>query len=151
MSIESAMPSNHLILCVPFILPPSVFPSIRVFSNESVLHIRWPKLQSFPASGSFLMSQFFTSGGQSIGASALSSVLPVNIQGWFPLALTGLISLLSKGLLIKESSQAPQFESINSLVLSFLYGPSLMSVHDYWENPSFDYTDLCKQSYVSTF
>ena len=56
------------------------------------------RLQSFPASGSFQMSQFFTSGGQSIGASALASVLPMNIQDWFPLGLTGLISLLSKGL-----------------------------------------------------
>ena len=77
-SIKSVMPSDHLILCVPF-------PSY---------------LQSFPASGSFLMSRLFTSGGQRIGASASASasVLPMNIQGWFPLELTGLISLQSKGL-----------------------------------------------------
>ena len=75
MSIESVMPSDHLILCRPLLLP-SIFPSIRVFSNESVVHIR----------------------GQSTGGSASASVLPMNIRGWFPLELTGLISLLSMGL-----------------------------------------------------
>ena len=74
MSIESVMPSNHLILCRPLL--PSIFPSIRVFSNESVLRIRWP----------------------SIGASASASVLPVNIQDWFPVGLTGWISFQSKEL-----------------------------------------------------
>ena len=74
MSIESVMPSNHLILCRPLLFPPSVFPSIRVFSNE------W----------------LFTSGGQNIGAAA--SVLPVNIQDWIPLGVNGLITWLSKGL-----------------------------------------------------
>ena len=91
-------------------------------------------LQSFPASGSFQMGQFFSSDGQSIGTSA--SVLPMNIQGWFPLGLTGLISLLSQGL--SESSPAPQLERINSLVLNFLYCPTLTSMHDYWKNHSFD-------------
>ena len=76
MPIESVMRSNHLILCHLLLLLPSIF----------------------PASGSFPMSQFFASGGQSIGASASASVLPMYIQGWFPLGLTGLISLLSKGL-----------------------------------------------------
>ena len=76
MSIEAAMPSNHLILCRPFLLLPSIFPSIRVFSNESALQI----------------------GGQSIGASASASVFPMSIQGLFPLELIGLISLQSKGL-----------------------------------------------------
>ena len=76
MSIESVMPSNHPILCCPLLLLPSVFASIRVFSK----------------------SQLFASGGQSIGTSASASVLPMNIQGWYPLGLTGLISLLSKGL-----------------------------------------------------
>ena len=80
---------------------------------------------SFPASESFSMSRLFTSGGQSIGASASASVLPVNIQDWFPLALTDLISLLSKD--SEESSPAPQLESINS-VLSLLYDPTLTSV-----------------------
>ena len=99
--------------------------------------------QSFSASESFPVSQFFTSGGQSIGASASTSVLPMNIQSWFPLGLTGLISLLSKGL-SRVSSPIPQFKSINSLVLSFLYGPTFTSIHDYWKNHSFDYTDLCQ-------
>ena len=76
MPIESMMPSSHLILCRPLLILPSSFPSIR----------------SFP------VSWLFTSSGQSIGASALASVLPMNIQGWFPLGLTGLISMLSKGL-----------------------------------------------------
>ena len=75
-------------------------------------------LQSFPAWGSFPVSWLFTSGGQSIGASAPASVLPVNIQDWFPLGLTSLISLLSKGL--SQSSPAPQFKSIDSLALSLL-------------------------------
>ena len=78
MSIELVMPSNHLILCHPSLLPPSIFPSIRVFSNESVIPIRWPK--------------------QSIGVSASASVLPMNIQGWFHLGCTGWVSLQSKGL-----------------------------------------------------
>ena len=91
-------------------------------------------LQSFPASGSFPMSQFFASGDQSIGASASASVLPMNIQDWFP--LTGLISLESKGL--SKIFSKPQFESINSLVFSLLYGPALTSIHDYWKNHSFD-------------
>ena len=75
MSIESVMPSRHLILCRPLLLLPSIFPRIRVFSSE-----------------------FFTSGGQRIGVSASASVLPMNIQDWFPLRLTGWISLQSKGL-----------------------------------------------------
>ena len=93
-------------------------------------------LQSFPASGSFQMSQFFSSGSQSIGVSASASVLPMNIQDWYPLGWTGLISLLSKG--ISRIFSTPQFKSINSSALSFLYGPSLTSIHDYWKNHSFD-------------
>ena len=94
-------------------------------------------LQSFPASGSFPMSSLFASGGQSIGASASALVPPMNIQYWFPLELTGLISLQSKG--SHESSLAPQFESINSSMLSLLYGPALTTIHDYWKNHRFDY------------
>ena len=93
-------------------------------------------LQPFPASGSFPMSQFFTLGGQSIGASASASVLPMNIQDWFPLGLTGLTSLQSKGL-SQESSPTPQFKNFNSSALSFLYGPILTPIHDYWKNHSF--------------
>ena len=86
---------------------------------------------SFPASGSFLISWLFTSGSQSIGAS--TSVLPVNIQGWFPLGLTGLTARDSQ-----ESSPTPQLESINSLVLSLAYSPTLISIHDDWKNHSFE-------------
>ena len=93
-------------------------------------------LQSFPASESFQMSQLFAWGGQSIGVSALASVLPVNIQNWSPLGWTGWIFLQSKD--SQESSPTPQFKSINSLVLSFLYSPTLTFIHDYWKNHSLD-------------
>ena len=90
--------------------------------------------QSFPASGSFQMSQLSASGGQSIGVWASTSVLPVNTQDWSPLGWTGWISLQSKGL----SRVPPQFKSINSLALSFLHSPTLTSIHDYWKNHSLD-------------
>ena len=92
--------------------------------------------QSFPASESFPMSQLFTSSGQSTGVSASTSVLPMNTQDWSPLGWTGWISLKPKGL--QESSPTPQFKSISSLVFSFLYGPTLTSIHDYWKNHSLD-------------
>ena len=90
-----------------------------------------PALNAFPASGSFPVSQLFTSGGQSIGVSASTSVLPMNTQDWSPLRWTGWISLQSKGL--QESSPTPQFKSVNSSVLSFLYSPTLPSIHDHWK------------------
>ena len=93
--------------------------------------------QSFPASGSFLMSWLFTSGGPTIGASVSTSVLPMNIQGWFPLELTGLISLHSKGLSRVFSNTTVQKHQFFSL----LYGPTLTSVHD-WKNHNFDYMDF---------
>ena len=114
--IESVMPSNCFILCCPLLLLPSVFPSIKIFS----------------------MSWLFASGGQSIGASASASVLPMNSQDWFPLGLTSLISLLSKGL-----SRVFSSTSIISLAPSLLYG---LYVQGYWKNHSFDYTSLCQQS-----
>ena len=83
------------------------------------------------------------------GASASASVLPVNIQDWFPLGLTGLMSLLFKW--FQESSPAPQFQSTNYSALSLFYGSALISLHDYWKNHSFDYTDYCWQSDVSAF
>ena len=92
-------------------------------------------LQSFPASGSFPMSQFFTSGGQSIGASASASVLPMNIQDWSP---NGLVGSACSPRDSQESSPTPQFKSISSSLLSFLYSPTLTSIHDYWKNHSFD-------------
>ena len=127
MPIESVMLSNHLILCHPLLFC----------------------LQSFPASGSFPMNRLFTSGGQSIGASASASVLPANIQGGFPLVLNGLISLQSKD--SQESFPAPQVKGISSSVLSLFYCPALTSVHDNHKNHSFDNTDLYWQSNVSAF
>ena len=97
-------------------------------------------LQSFPASGSFPMSWLFASSGQHIGASALASVLPMNIQSWFSLELT------ESPRDSQESSPAPQFESICSLVLSLLYGPALTSLYGYWKSHSFDYTELCQKN-----
>ena len=119
MYIETMMPSNHLILCHSPLLLPSIFLSIRVFS----------------------MSQFFASSGQSIGASASATDLPVNIQGWFPLGLTGLI-------LLRDSQE---YSPVSVFRHSLLYGPLLTSIHDYWKNHSFDCTDLCWQIDVSAF
>ena len=93
--------------------------------------------QSLPASGSFPMSQLFTSGGQSIGVSALASVLPMNTQDWSPLEWTGWISLRSKGL-SRVFSPTPQFKSIDSSVLSFLHSPTLTSIYDHWKNHTLD-------------
>ena len=174
MSIESVMPSNHLILYCPLLLLPSIF----------------------PPSESFPVSLLFTSGGQSIGASASASVLSMNNQGWFPLGLISLISLLSKGLSSVFSSTTiwehqffsaqPSFGERNGNPLQYsclenpedgaawwaaiygvaqsqtrlrwlsssssnlLYGPALTFIHDYWKNHSFDYTDLCwqKDTYI---
>ena len=127
MSIELVMPSNHLILCHPLLLLPSIFPSIRVFSNESVLPIRWPKYWSF----SFNIS-------------------PSN-------EYSGLISFRMDWLDLRsprdsqDSSPTPQFKSISSLVLSFLCSPTLTSLQDYWKSHSFYQMDLCWQSNVSAF
>ena len=104
-------------------------------SSSSVVPFSF-HLQFFPASGSLQMSQLFTSGGQRIGVSASASVLAMNIQRWFTLGLTGLTSLQSTELLRVFSSTAVQ--SINSSALSFLYSPTLTSIHDYWKNHSFD-------------
>ena len=100
---------------------PTISSSVTPFSSHR---------QSFPPSGSFPMSWLFSSGGQSTGASSSASVLPMNIQSWVPLRLTGLISLLSKGL--SKSSLAPQFKSMSSLAICLPYGPTLTSIHDYW-------------------
>ena len=87
--------------------------------------------QSFPASGSFPMSKLFRLSGQSIGASASASVLPVSIQGWFSLGLTSLICLQARD--SQEFSPTPQLKSINASALSLLYGSAFTSVHDYWK------------------
>ena len=115
MSIESVMPSNHLILCHPFLLLSSIFPSIRVF---------------------FPVSHLFTSHDQSIGASTSASVLSMNIQDWSPLGLIGLISLSPRD--SQGSSPTPQFKSINYLALSLLHSSTLTSIYDYWKNHSLD-------------
>ena len=127
MSIESVMPSNHLILCHLPLLLPSIFPRIRVFSNESVLHIRWPKYWSF----SFNISP----------SSEYSGLISLRIDCFDLLAVQGTL----------KSSPTPQVKSIYSSALSFLYSPTLTSIHDYWKNHSFDETDLCWQSNVSAF
>ena len=93
-------------------------------------------LLSFPTAGSFPRSQLFASGSRSIEALASASVPPMNIQDWFPLGWTGLFSLYPR--VSQESSPTAQFKSINSLVLSFIYSPTLTSTHDYWKNKSFD-------------
>ena len=116
MSVESVMPSDHLILCHPLLLPPSVFPNIRVFSNESVFHIRWPKYWSF---------NFSTS-----SSSEYSELISFRID-WLDL-----LSVSPRD--YQESSPTPQFKSVNSSVLSFLYSPTLTSIHDYWKNHSLD-------------
>ena len=97
--------------------------------------------QSFPALGSFQMSQLFTSGGQSVGVPASTSVLPMNTQDWSPLGWTGWLSLQSKGLsrvFSNTAVQKRQFFEILYKALSFLYSPTLTSIHDYWKNHSFD-------------
>ena len=114
MSIESVRPSNHLILCCPLLLLPSVFPSIMVFSQELVLCIRWPKYWSF-----------------SYGISPSNEY-----SGLISFRIDGMISLLSKGL-------SSLLQHYNSKVLSLLYDPALTSIHDYCKNQSFDYADLC--------
>ena len=119
MSIKLVMPINHLILRHPLLLP-SVFPSIRVFSNESAVRIRWPKYWNF---------SFSTS-----PSTEYSGLISLSID-WFAL-------LEVKGTL-KESSPTPQFKSISSLALSFLYSPTLTSIRDYWKNHSFDWMDRC--------
>ena len=119
-SIHSVIPFKHLILCRPLLLLPSIFP------------------------GSFPTSQLFASGGQSIGVSASASVLPMNIQYWFPLGWTGWISLQSKGLSrVFSNTTVQQFKNINSSVLSFLNSPNLTAIHDYWKNHS-----LAKRTFV---
>ena len=105
---------------------PTIALSIALFSS-------CPQL--FPASGYFPMSWLLVSGGQSIGASALASILSVNIQDWFPSGLTASILQFKDS---QESSPASQFKSINSSELSLLYGPIFTSIHDYWKNHSFD-------------
>ena len=123
-SFELVMLSNYLILCCPTLLLPSIFPSIRIFSNELAFCIRWPKYWRF------------------------SIILSMNIQGRFPLVLYGRIACYPRD--SQEYSPAP-FKSISSSILSFLYGPTLTTIPDYWKDHSFDYMDLSWQSDVFAF
>ena len=119
MSIESVMPSSHLILCRPLLLLSSIFLTIRVFFNESILHIRWPKYWRL----SFSISP----------SNEYSGLISFRIDWFDLLAVQGI------------------FKSLLLSVLSFLYGPTLTSIHDYWKNHSVDYMNLCQQSNVSAF
>ena len=119
MSIELVIPSNHLILCHPLFLLPSIFPSNRVFSNESVLHISWPKYWRF---------------NFRIGPSnEYSGLISFRVIEW--------ISLQSKGHL-KESCPTSEFKTINCSSLIILYGATVASIHDNWKNHSFDYNEI---------
>ena len=113
-SIESMMPSSHLILCHPLLLLPPIPPSIRVFSNESTLHMRWPKYWS----------------------SASASVLPMNNQDWSVLGWTGWISLQSKRISRVFSNTTVQKHQFFGA--QFLHSPTLTSIHDHWKNHSLD-------------
>ena len=126
-STESVMPSNHLILCPPLLLLPSIFPRVRVFFNELDLCIRWPKYWSF----SFSISP----------SNQYSGLMSFRID-WFDL-------LPAKGLSRVFSSTT--IRRHQSFRLSLFYCSALTSLHDYWKNHSFDYTDLCLKNNVSTF
>ena len=124
---KPAFPVHH---CLP------EFPQTHVHRVGDAV-VPFSCLQSFPASGSLPVSQFFTSGGQNIGVSASAPVLPVNIQDWYPLGFTWVWSPCSPRD-SQESSPTSQFKSIHSSVLIFLYSPTLSSIHDYWKNHSLD-------------
>ena len=114
-SIESVMPSSHLILCRPLLLLPPIPPSIRVFSNESTLLMTWPKYWSF----------------------SFSIIPSKEIPGLISFRMDWL-DLLASPRDSQESSPTPQFKSTNSSALNFLYSPTLTSIHDHWKNHSFD-------------
>ena len=118
MSIESMMPSNHLILCPTFLLLPSIFPNVRVFSSELALCIRWPKYWRF----SFSINP----------SNKYSELISFAWLVWSPYSPRN----------SQESSPEPQFKIINSLVLSLLYGPTITFTHDYWKNHSYDHRNF---------
>ena len=126
-SIESVMPSNHLILSRPLLLLPQSFPASGSFPM-SQLCIRWPKYWSF----SFSISP----------SSEHPGLISIRMDWLDLLAVQGTL---------KESSPAPQFKSINSSALSFLHSPTLKSIHDQWKNHSLDQMDLCWESNVTAF
>ena len=128
MSVQSVMPSHHLILSRPLLLPSSIFPSIRVFSMDSVFHIRWPKYWSF----SF-----------SINPSNESSGLISFRRDW--------LDLLAVQETLKSLPQHHSSKSINSSAVNFSYSPTFTCIRDCWKSHSFDQTYLCWQRYVSVF
>ena len=136
MSIESVMPSNHLILCCPHLLLPSIFPSIRVFSSELAVQIR---------------SSFLVACVSACYWSFSFNISPSSEYLRTDFLLDGLVGSPCSPRDSQESSPTPQFESINSSALSFSYSPTLTSIHDYWKNHSFNLMDLCWQSNVSAF
>ena len=127
MSIESVMPSNHLILCRPLLLPPSIFPSIRVFSNESVLCITWPKYWSF----SFSISL----------SNEYSGLISFGMHWLDLLAVQGTL----RSLLQCHSSKASILWHLAFFIVQ------LTPIHDYWKNHSLDWMELCWQNNVSAF
>ena len=127
MSIESVMPSNHLILCRPLLLP-SIFPSIRVFSNELAFHIRWPKYWSC----SFNISP----------SNEHSGLISFRMDRFDLLAAQGTL---------KRLLSSTAFDSISFSAFRLLHAPTLTSIHDDWKNHSFDHMDLGSQSDVSAF
>ena len=129
MSIESVMPSNILILCLPFLLPSSIFPGIRVFSSASVLCIRWPKYWSF----SFSISP----------SSGYSGLISFRMEWLDLLAVQGILN----NLLQHHSSKT----SVHWCSAFWVLSSMLTAIHDYWKKHSFDETDLCWQSNVSAF
>ena len=128
LSIESMMPSNHLILCHPLLLLPSIFPSIRGFSSDPVLCIKWSMYWSFS----------FSTGPSNVYSGLISSKYWLV---WSPCSPRDFL----------ESSPATQFKSINSSAFSLLYSPALTSIHDYWKNHSFHHTYIFQQSNASAF
>ena len=126
--IESLMPSSHLILGRPLLLLPPIPPSIRVFSNESTLHMRWPKYWCFSL-----------------------SISPSNEHPGLVSFRMDWLDLLAVPRDSQEPSPTPQFKSINSSSLCLLHSPALTSIHDHRKNHSLDYTDLCWQSNVPAF
>ena len=170
----------HLVLCHLLLLLPSIFPSIRFFSNESALRIRWPKYWRFsfsisPSNEDSLLI-FFTFHFHALEKEMAthSSVLAWRISGmgvpgglpsmglhrvrhdWSDLAVAaafplGLTLVLFDVQVILESSLTPQFKSISFSVFNLLYVPTLTSIHDYWKNHRFNYMDFCQQSNVSDF
>ena len=125
MSIELMTPSSHLILCHPLLLLSSFFPSIRVFSNESDLCVRWLRYWSFSINP---LNEY-------------SGLISFRIDWFDLLAVQGTV----------KSFLQNKFESISSSVLTLFYGPNLTSVHDYWKNHRFEYKELCWQGDVSAF